>query len=354
MTDDDGREEPIEHKLLSRQIEKAQKKVEDQNFLIRKRVLEYDDVMNEQRKKVYEYRDRILEGRDMGEPAREEIAAMIERLVEEYTPGDFLEDWDLEGLFDQVQQIWPTRLTAADLDPDAVDRTELTDVLNEDAGRLYESREQELSPDLMRELERYLLLEIIDQRWREHLYDMDYLREGIHLRGFAQIEPIVAYKNEAYTLFRDLMQSIWSDFARMIFNVEVEVQQEDGGEPQRYTPRSSSSTSSGSVSYSGPAQAQQGALALAAAAGPVEQGVEAYEDGELEEGELAHTRRAAPPRRARADRPQRPLLVRVGQEIQEVPWRLRRLERTRQAAGRGAEPRRSELPPHGRARRRAQ
>ena len=87
----------------------------------------------------------------------------------------------------------------------------------------------------MRELERYLLLQIIDQRWREHLYDMDYLREGIHLRGFAQIEPLVAYKNEAFTLFRDLMQSIWADFARLIFNVEVEVTQENGGEPQRFS-----------------------------------------------------------------------------------------------------------------------
>ncbi len=287
VTDDDGTEEPIEHKMLTRQIEKAQKKVEDQNFLIRKRVLEYDDVMNEQRKKVYEYRDGILEGRDMADPAREEIGAMIERLVEEYTPGDYIEEWDLDGLFDQVRQIWPTDLSREDVNPDAVDREELVTMLADDAGRLYEAREEELSPELMRELERYLLLEIIDQRWREHLYDMDYLREGIHLRGFAQIEPIVAYKNEAFTLFRDLMQSIWSDFARMIFNVEVEVTQENGGEPQRYSPRSSTSTRSGSVSYSGPAQAQQGALAMAAAAGPVEGAVEAYEDGTLEEAELA-------------------------------------------------------------------
>jgi preprotein translocase subunit SecA len=283
--DEEGNEEPIEHKMLTRQIEKAQKKVEDQNFLIRKRVLEYDDVMNEQRKKVYEYRDGILEGRDMGEPAREEIGAMIERVVEEYTPGDYIEEWDLDGLFDAARDIWPTELSVADVDADSVDRDALVTLLSEDAGRMYESREEELSAALMRELERYLLLEIIDQRWREHLYDMDYLREGIHLRGFAQIEPIVAYKNEAFELFRDLMQTIWSDFARMIFNVEVEVQQENG-EPQTYSPRASSSTTAGNVSYSGPAQATSGALAMAAAAGPVEQAVEAYEDGELEGGEL--------------------------------------------------------------------
>ena len=102
--------------------------------------------------------------------------------------------------------------------------------------KLYDEREEELGEELMRALERYLLLQIIDQRWREHLYDMDYLREGIHLRGFAQIEPLVAYKNEAFTLFQDLMNTIWSDFARMIYNVEVEVEGENGdgaGSPAR-------------------------------------------------------------------------------------------------------------------------
>ena len=114
----------------------------------------------------------------------------------------------------------------------------------------------------MRALERYLLLQIIDQRWREHLYDMDYLREGIHLRGFAQIEPIVAYKNEAFTLFSDLMHTIWSDFARMIFHVEVEIEGDNGAPPeQQYTP-SGSQTRSGRVSYSG--GIDSGASALAA------------------------------------------------------------------------------------------
>ncbi len=99
--------------------------------------------------------------------------------------------------------------------------------------KLYDEREEELGEELMRALERYLLMQIIDQRWREHLYDMDYLREGIHLRGFAQIEPIVAYKNEAFTLFQDLMNTIWSDFARMIYNVEVQIEGENGGRRAR-------------------------------------------------------------------------------------------------------------------------
>ena len=104
-------------------------------------------------------------------------------------------------------------------------------MLVDDALKLYEERETELGEELMRALERFLLMQIIDQRWREHLYDMDYLREGIHLRGFAQIDPLVAYKNEGFSLFQDLMNSIWSDFARMVYNVEVEVEGSNGDGP---------------------------------------------------------------------------------------------------------------------------
>src|SRR4051812_8545580 len=226
-TDDDGNEEPIEAGILSKQIEKAQRKVEEQNFLIRKRVLEYDDVMNEQRRIIYEYRDQILEGRDMGEQAREEIAKVIERVVDEHLVGDYAEDWDVDGLILALSDIYPVDL--GDLDPETADHNELVDALTEQAVELYNRREEELGEELMRTLEGYLLLQIIDNRWREHLYDMDYLREGIHLRGFAQIEPIVAYKNEAFTLFEDLMNTIWSDFARMIYHVEVEVESSNGG-----------------------------------------------------------------------------------------------------------------------------
>jgi preprotein translocase subunit SecA len=127
-----------------------------------------------------------------------------------------------------------------------------------------------MGPELLREVERFLLLQIIDQRWREHLYDMDYLREGIHLRGFAQIEPLVAYKNEAFELFRDLMNSIWTDFAQMIYHVEV-TPADANGQPippasrRRPSPASSSATGGGRVTYSG-GGALQGAMALAAAA----------------------------------------------------------------------------------------
>ena len=214
--------------MLSKQIENAQRKVEEQNFLIRKRVLEYDDVMNQQREIVYQYRDRVLEGQDMAETSREQISQVIDRLVAEYTPGDFVEEWDLDGLWAQLDQIFQVDFGVEELDREGLDRERLVSLLVEDAMKLYDERETELGDELMRALERFLLLQIIDQRWREHLYDMDYLREGIHLRGFAQIDPLVAYKNEGFGLFEDLMNSIWSDFARMVYNVQVEVEAENG------------------------------------------------------------------------------------------------------------------------------
>jgi preprotein translocase subunit SecA len=290
-TTEEGDEEPIEAKMLTRQIEKAQKKVEEQNFLIRKRVLEYDDVMNQQREVVYAYRDRVLEGENLREEVRTNIAEVIERMVEEYTPGDFIEEWDLSGLFGQLEQIFPVSAELEELKPDEVERNELTDRLTEDAVAAYEQREQELGDELMRALERYLLLEIIDQRWREHLYDMDYLREGIHLRGFAQIEPIVAYKNEAFELFTDMMNGVWTDFSRMIFNVQVEIEGGDGaaglpGVPAA-RPAGGSPTSGGRVSYTGGAAiGSQEAIAMALAGGGAEEGAQAYEDGQIQQDEV--------------------------------------------------------------------
>ncbi|WP_026911465.1 preprotein translocase subunit SecA [Patulibacter minatonensis] len=224
--DDDGHELPISAGMLTKQIEKAQRTVEERNFLIRKRVLEYDDVSNEQRRVVYAYRDQILEGRDMSTDAHEEIGNVIGRALDEYLPSHDFESWDVDGLLDALRAIWPVGLDRDDLDPDSTDRDELQHQLHEDAIAAYAAREEELGSELMRQVERYLLLSIIDQRWREHLYDMDYLREGIHLRGYAQIEPIVAYKNEGYDLFQDLMASIWGDFSQMVFNVEIEVEEQ--------------------------------------------------------------------------------------------------------------------------------
>ncbi len=279
--DEEGNEEPIEAKLLTKQIEKAQRKVEEQNFLIRKRVLEYDDVMNQQREVVYRYRDEVLEGRDMSGTVGEQIEEVLGRVVAEYTPGDFIEEWDLDGLFARLEEIFPVSFGVEDLEIDSIDRVGLTQAIAEDAHELYGQREEQLGEDIMRALERFILLDIIDAKWREHLYDMDYLREGIHLRGFAQIDPLVAYKNEAFTLFEDLMNGVWQDFSRMIFHVEVELEDADGSHSQFAAPGprrgAGSSTKRGSVSYSSGGIDSRTAMALAAAGAPEEMALEAGE-----------------------------------------------------------------------------
>src|SRR6185436_3882970 len=150
--DDDGNELPIEHKMLTKQIEGAQKKVEDQNFLQRKRVLEYDDVMNQQREIIYEYRDRILEGEDMSETAREQIGDVIERMAAEYLAGEFIDEWDLDGMWTQLEQMYPIGIALEDLDRNALVREELIDDLKKDAVEAYEEREQEIGADVMRAL----------------------------------------------------------------------------------------------------------------------------------------------------------------------------------------------------------
>ncbi len=263
--DEHGEEYPLEAKMLSRTVENAQKKVEQQNFLIRKRVLEYDDVMNEQRRVVYKYRREILEGRDMSEVAEQEISDVIARLVEQYTESEVFEDWDLGGLQTQANQLWPNTVDLRQVDTSSGDREEITRLLTEDALAAYSKREEELGDELMRYLERQILLQIIDNRWKEHLYEMDYLREGIHLRGFAQIDPLVAYKNEGFTMFRDLMNSIWEEFARIIFHVEVNIEPADF-EPEPAAPDQELTYAGGGAEQpSAMDQAAQAAMAQGAA-----------------------------------------------------------------------------------------
>ncbi len=269
--DEDGKEYPLEAKMLTRTIENAQKKVEEQNYLIRKRVLEYDDVMNEQRRVVYKYRREILEGRDMSDVAHTELEEVVTRMVETYTPGEIFEDWDLAGLEGHAGGLWPLGFSVAELTPETANREQLTEQLIADALAAYDRREEEFGSELMRYLERQILLQIIDNRWREHLYEMDYLREGIHLRGFAQIDPLVAYKNEGFTMFQELMASIWEEFARVIFHVEVNIEPSQaeemfGAEEPR---RGGNVQYSGAVGEERPSairEAQAGGVATAAGA----------------------------------------------------------------------------------------
>jgi preprotein translocase subunit SecA len=194
----------------------------------------------------------------MSEPARDELRTVLERLVDEYLVGDFVEEWDLDELFVQVGQIFEPSFNAAALVPEQVVRDELVDQLYEDALARYDEREQELGTELMRNLERAVLLQIIDDRWREHLFEMDYLREGIHLRGFAQKDPLVEYKNEGFAYFRELMNSIWADFAKYIFHIEVEIAPAEA--EIAFTPSSSRTSTTRGLSYTGGGGEQPSAL----------------------------------------------------------------------------------------------
>ena len=259
--DEHGEEYPLEAKMLTKQIESAQKKVEEQNFLQRKRVLEYDDVMNEQRRVVYKYRREILEGRDMGEVAREQIEDLIRTKVDEYTASDVFEEWDLAGLQSWAASMWPLAEDLSEMTAASASREKVTEALADDALGAYEEREEEFGEELMRALERHILLQIIDTRWKEHLHEMDYLREGIHLRGFAQIDPLVAYKNEGFIMFEALMVSIWEEYTRLIFHVNVELQpsqvEEEFGGPEEPS----------DVEYSGGTEEDQPSALRAAVAG---------------------------------------------------------------------------------------
>jgi preprotein translocase subunit SecA len=269
--DDEGNEQPIEAGILTKQIEGAQKKVEEQNYLSRKRILEYDDVMNQQREVVYEFRNRILEGMDMSQQARESLHGVFERLVNEYTQGDTPQEWDVRELFQQIDQVFPLSFGPEDLNVLGLERSDLVNTVVEEATESYDEKEEELGPELMRDLERHVLLEIIDERWREHLNDMDYLREGIHLRGFAEIQPIIAYKNEGFQMFAELMESIWDEFARVIYHFELT----EEGEKERAQQMLDSSKSSNtrSFNYSGAGDSPSyGVGAAVAAAGAVANG----------------------------------------------------------------------------------
>ena len=213
---------PIEAKIVSRAIERAQTQVESQNFEIRKNVLKYDEVMDKQRRVIYSERRAILEGEDLHDQALELITDVVEGAVLEHANPDLhSEEWDWEALFTRIREIYPTTVT-----PDAIDTTstsaeELTELFLRDALDVYGKREQAMGAERLREIERLVLLSVIDNRWREHLYEMDYLQEGIGLRAVGQRDPLVEYTNEGFRMFQEMQESIKEDFARYVFHVEI-------------------------------------------------------------------------------------------------------------------------------------
>ncbi|MBN1288263.1 MAG: SEC-C domain-containing protein, partial [Actinobacteria bacterium] len=218
---------PIENKIVSKSIESAQKQVEAQNFEVRKNLLKYDDVMNTQREVIYDERQKLIENKDFVQTAKEWIEDTVIAAVNRFTdPKIFPEEWDIEGLIAYVSQIFPVEI-GNDIDIGEMSQELLIDELLEKAERIYLQRESELGPEVMRELERRVMLEVIDNRWREHLYELDYLKEGIGLRGIAGHDPLIEYQNEAFDMFHAMIESAKEDFARYIYHAQtVEVERE--------------------------------------------------------------------------------------------------------------------------------
>ncbi|HET7368056.1 MAG TPA: preprotein translocase subunit SecA [Gaiella sp.] len=218
-------DQPMEASILSRQIENAQKKVEEQNFVSRKNVLKYDDVMNTQRMVIYDQRRRVLEGDDLSDELRGWIEEVVAANVAQFTDAESTEDWDLDGLVAQMHALYGTDITVDELreEVDVDSREALTDEFVEDAFDTYAEREQAFGAELMRDIERYVILQIVDTRWREHLESMDYLREGVHLRAMAQKDPLVEYRGEGHAMFEELGRIIREEVVLTLFHVEIQM-----------------------------------------------------------------------------------------------------------------------------------
>jgi preprotein translocase subunit SecA len=224
---------PIENKMVTRAIKSAQTQVEQQNFEVRKNVLKYDEVLNQQRKVIYAERRRILEGENLKDQALDMVRDVVTAYVDGATVEGYAEDWDLDALWSALKTLYPLGIAHeslthpdADSDRDDLTREELLDALLKDAERAYATREAELEEiageGAMRQLERNVLLNVIDRKWREHLYEMDYLKEGIGLRAMAQRDPLVEYQREGYDMFMAMLDGMKEESVGFLFNVTVE------------------------------------------------------------------------------------------------------------------------------------
>ena len=221
---------PIENKRVTSAIANAQGQVESQNFESRKNVLKYDDVMDRQRKVIYAERREVLEGKDL----EEQIRGFLDDTVAGYVNGataEFAEQWDLDALWTALRQIYPVTVDQEQLVDEAggkegLDRDELIETLKGDANAAYDQREEEVGEPVMRELERRVVLSVLDRKWREHLYEMDYLREGIYLRAYSQRDPLVEYQREGFDMFTAMMDGIKEESVGFLFNLDVQVEEE--------------------------------------------------------------------------------------------------------------------------------
>jgi preprotein translocase subunit SecA len=213
-------DEALEAKMVTKAIERAQSTVEQRNGEIRKNVLKYDEVMNEQRKVIYMRRDQILDGLDLHAAAMEYLSDAVDSLIAAYCVSEADDEWDLDGLTRELATYWPTTVAISLLEQ-ASSTDNIYDIVMADAAVFYKQREEQLGETVMREIERQVMLRIIDQRWREHLEEMDYLQEGINLRAMGQKDPLTEWQREGYDMFGSLMKGIAQDFVKYVMHVEV-------------------------------------------------------------------------------------------------------------------------------------
>ncbi len=248
---------PIESNMVSKAIERAQTTVEQKNAEARKNVLKYDEVMNEQRKVIYRRRNEILNGANLRDSVMEAIDAVVGEMLETFCLEELPEEWDLTGLLNEVGGYWPNNIALSDLNS-IQEISDLEELLRRSAIEVFESREKDLGIDNLREVERQVMLRIIDQRWREHLYEMDHLRDGIHLRAMAQKDPTTEWQREGFELFQELTEILQRDLVRYIMRVQLSTTDEQDRVPEE-------------IETSGPEGPVAGAAAVAMAAGaPVE------------------------------------------------------------------------------------
>ncbi|MGY1721930.1 preprotein translocase subunit SecA [Blastococcus sp. SYSU DS0533] len=230
-------DQPIESKMVSRAILSAQTQVEQQNFEVRKNVLKYDEVLNRQRTVIYDERRKVLEGADLHEQVRSMVDDVVSAYVDGATETGYAEDWDLDQLWTGLKALYPVGITAEELvgqkaggEQSDLSAEDLKTTLLDDVHRAYEEREAALGAEVMRELERRVLLSVLDRKWREHLYEMDYLRAGIHLRAMANRDPVVEYQREGYDMFVAMLDGIKEESVGFLFNLEVKTKEQQESE----------------------------------------------------------------------------------------------------------------------------
>ncbi|MFQ6037418.1 MAG: preprotein translocase subunit SecA, partial [Candidatus Aminicenantales bacterium] len=245
---------PIEHRMVTKAIERAQKQVEAQNFSIRKHLLEYDDVMNKQRETIYRLRREILEGKDLKDRIHELIETLVEWIMENNTPQEKSpEDWDVEGFKKAMGTQFGVNIDEWGIDWDVVHYEELKEKSVQTLKQIYQEKENIIGTERMREFERMIMLQVLDTQWKDHLLGMDYLKEGIGLRGYGQRDPLVEYKKESYDMFQAMMDRIEDETLRYLFLIQPVIEEEV---PERKEQAFYYQRPQGGVAVSGPRKAR--------------------------------------------------------------------------------------------------